>query len=138
MPENKANNYFETIITREGYSMKAVLERQTLDVLIQIIGGDVPHYGVVMTIDNAGHTTVTSLPSRPGHVHQEQVLINPVAKVIAPVLQGNAVIVSGMHVNNITPNQMKAALGMATELGERLATWLTDHPSQQPEVNFAK
>jgi len=129
---------FETSITREGYTMRATLERQSLDVLIQVIGGDVPHYGVVMTVDNTGQTEVIAMPSRPGHVHQEKVLINPVIKAIKPALQNNAIIVSGMHVNDITPAQMQAAVPMAKVLGERLADWLMAHPGHQTEIAFAK
>lgn len=129
---------FKTHVTKSGYTMTAILERQSQDVLIQLIGGDVPHFGVVMSIDNTGHAETTALPSRPGHVHQEKILVEQVARAIKPVLQNNAIIVSGMHVNDISSEQMHAALPMALELGQQLANWLKEHPADQPHIIFAK
>lgn len=129
---------FKTHVTNSGYTMTAILERQSQDVLIQLVGGDVPHYGVVMSIDQTGHAETTSLPSRPGHVHQEKILIEQVARAIKPVLQNNAVIVSGMHVNDISPEQMHASLPMAQQLGQQLADWLQGHPAAKPHMIFAK
>lgn len=131
-------NSFEVNVTQADYTMTAMLERQSLDLLIQIIGGDIAHYGVVMTIDKTGHEETIALPSRPGHVHQENVLIDQVAKAIKPLLQGNAFLVSGMHVNDITPEQMHAAIPMAQTLGEELAKWLKKHPGSKPIVSYAK
>ncbi|KRO09582.1 hypothetical protein IV59_GL000543 [Paucilactobacillus hokkaidonensis] len=118
--------------------MVAILERQNQDVLIQLIGGDVPHYGVVMSIDNTGNTETIRLPSRPGHVHQEKILIEQVAGAIKPVLQNNAIIVSGMHVNDISTEQMHAAIPMAQKLGARLAVWLKQNPVDPLPMSFAK
>lgn len=129
---------FKVHVTKSGYTMTAILERQSQDVLIQLIGGDVPHYGVVMSIDHTGHSETTALPSRPGHIHQEKILIEQVARAIKPVLQNNAFIVSGMHVNNISPEQMHAALPMAQELGHQLADWLKEHPAPKIHMIFAK
>lgn len=115
-------------VTETDYTMHLKLERQTSDLLIQIIGGDVPHYGVITTVDKTGKVLTTALPSRPGHVHQEKVLIDQVLKTVKPLITNNAVLVSGMHVNEITPAQMRAAMPMAYELGVALAKWLKAHP----------
>ncbi|SON66746.1 conserved protein of unknown function [Latilactobacillus sakei] len=125
-------------VTETDYTMHLKLERQTSDLLIQIIGGDVPHYGVITTVDKTGKALTTALPSRPGHVHQEKVLIDQVLKTVKPLIMNNAVLVSGMHVNEITPAQMRAAMPMAHELGVALAKWLKAHPDQTQVVTYAK
>lgn len=122
---------------RTGYRIRAVVERQTRDLLIQIIGGDVPHFGVVTAIQPSGKPQTISLPSRPGHVHQEKVLTFAMAHAIQPVLEGNAMIVSGMHVNDITPEQMKAAVPMVQTLGRQVAAWIKANPTIKPDVTFA-
>jgi hypothetical protein len=126
---------FET--ERAGYRIKAVVERQTQDLTVQVIGGDVPHYGVVTAIQPTGKPQTISLPSRPGHVHQEKVLTFAMAHAIQPVLEGNAMIISGMHVNDISDVQMKAAVPMVQELGRAVAQWIQAHPTTKPKVSFA-
>ncbi|MTV81407.1 hypothetical protein [Secundilactobacillus folii] len=124
--------------TRAGVTLRAVLERQNQDVLIQLIGGDVPHYGVVTTVDLHGHEQTVALPSRPGHVHQEGVLTRQLAKRIKPALQSNAFIVSGVHVNVISKAQMAAMGPIVNELGDQIRDWLTAHPRQKVPEKFAK
>jgi hypothetical protein len=124
-------------VEKAGYRIQAVVERQTQDLIVQIIGGDVPHYGVVTAIQPSGKPQTISLPSRPGHVHQEKVLTFAMAHAIQPVLEGNAMIISGMHVNAITDEQMKAAVPMVQELGQAVAAWVSAHPTTKPQVTFA-
>lgn len=130
--------HIEFTITQTGYTITARLTRETSDLLIEIIGGDVPHYGVVTTIQPDGTMQSIALPSRPGHHHQERVLTERIAQIILPVLTGNAVIVSGMHVNNITPEQMRAAVPMTKNLGTQIVAWLQANPPQKEKVTYTK
>ncbi|MFD1429584.1 prenylated flavin chaperone LpdD [Lacticaseibacillus mingshuiensis] len=123
--------------TQAGYAIQMIVERQSQDLLIQLIGGDVPHYGVVTTIDRFKQIQTTALPSRPGHHHQEGVLTQRVATLIAPVIQRNAVIVCGVHVNSITTVQMAAASEMTKQLAEQLRDWLIAHPVKKPVETYA-
>lgn len=125
-------------VTQENYTITAHVQRQTRDLLIEIIGGDVPHYGVVTTVQPDGSEQTIALPSRPGHHHQEGVLTRSVAKIVKPVLEGNAIIVSGMHINNITPAQMRAAGKMTRALGEQIRDWIVAHPTPVVHEQFAK
>lgn len=90
-------------VNQAGFEMCAKLSRENQDVLLEITGGDVPHYGVVTIVSPHQLTQTVALPSRPGHHHQEGVLTERIAKIIAPVLQSNAFIIGGLHINNITP-----------------------------------
>ncbi len=123
--------------TQAGYAMRVRLTRQSQDVLLELTGGDVPHFGVVTTVGQDGvHTH--ALPSRPGHVHQEGVLTEQLAQAIASVLSGNAIIVAGMHVNTITPAQMTAAVEMTARFGRQVHDWLLAHPVTPVPEFFAK
>ncbi|KRL85427.1 hypothetical protein FC50_GL001590 [Lacticaseibacillus pantheris DSM 15945 = JCM 12539 = NBRC 106106] len=124
-------------VTMEDYTIYAVVERQSQDLLIQLIGGDVWHYGVVTAVSKDTEPQDINMPSRPGHVHQERVLTHALASVIRPVLQSNAFIVSGMHVNSITTAQMRVATKMARTLGEEIRDWVVAHPAAKLVETFA-
>lgn len=120
-----------------GYEMQLTLTRQSQDVLLTLTGGDVSHYGVVTAVGSDGLHTI-ALPSRPGHVHQEGVLTETIAKILQPVLQGNAIITGGMHVNNISSVQMHAAFAMTKALGQQAHDWLKANPVATISETFAK
>lgn len=127
----------EFAVTQAGYTITARVTRESRDLLIEIIGGDVPHYGVVTTVQANGDEQTIALPSRPGHHHEEGALTRSIAKIIKPVLENNAIIVSGMHVNAITPVQMRAAGKMTRQLGEQIRAWITVHPTAEITERFA-
>ncbi|MBT1177622.1 hypothetical protein JS532_08635 [Bifidobacterium callimiconis] len=158
-----------------GVQVRALLERQGADVLVQLVGGDVPHYGVIVTVDRMGKVRSIALPSRPGHVHQETAIAEPFALRLhaallppgtradtkpdaklgvksgvnekskegeegvtaSPLASGNVMVASGVHVNAITPKQMRAVFRMCERLGERAADWLERHPVDALEEVFA-
>ncbi|MCI1893788.1 MAG: hypothetical protein LKJ29_06605 [Lactobacillus sp.] len=124
-------------VTRSGYTMQAKLRRENQDVLIELTGGDVPHYGVVTAVSLHQPLQTIALPSRPGHHHQEGVLTERVATVIAPVLQSNAFIVGGLHVNRISKQQLAVAGAMAQALGEQIRDYLATHPRTRIEEEFS-
>lgn len=123
--------------TQAGVTMTLQVEQQGQDILVTLVGGDVPHFGVVTTVGQDGVFT-HALPSRPGHVHQEGALTERIAKRIAPELNGNAIITAGMHVNEITKPQMQAAFALTRALAEDLAAWLIAHPVAPVVEKFAK
>lgn len=124
-------------VTREGYTMQAKLSRENQDVLLEITGGDVPHYGVVTIVSPHQATQTIALPSRPGHHHQEGVLTERIAEVIAPALQNNAFIVGGLHANRISKQQLAVAGAMAQELGEQIRDYLLAHPRDEVIEEFS-
>lgn len=124
--------------SQAGVRLQAIVERQNQDVLIQLIGGDVAHYGVVTTVSPTTEPQTIALPSRPGHHHQEGVLTERMAKQLKPILQSNAIIVSGVHVNYIKPEQMRAMGPLVAELAEKVGQWLTAHPREKVVEHFSK
>lgn len=136
IPVTSKNHKFQ--VSEQGFTMTVLVSRENLDVLVQLIGGDVPHFGVVSTIDNTGKIETHALPSRAGHVHQEGILTEHLANIIKPALQGNAIITGGVHVNNITPEQIDAATSMTEALGEQLVEWLRANPVKPLKISFAR
>lgn len=132
----KADGPLSFSVERAGFTVRALLERQNGDVLLQLVGGDVPHYGVVTMVDKQGKIITHAFPSRPGRIHQEGVLSEAMAREIAPVLQGTAVIVSGVHVNEISKEQMSAAVEMTATLAGQVRSWLVAHPVDVAEERF--
>ncbi|WP_127848849.1 hypothetical protein [Lacticaseibacillus hulanensis] len=124
-------------VTREGYTMQAKLSRENQDVLLEITGGDVPHYGVVTIVSPGAEAQTIALPSRPGHHHQEGVLTKRIASVIAPALQSNAFIIGGLHVNRISKKQLAVAGTMAQALGVQIRDYLEAHPRVKVVEEFA-
>lgn len=124
-------------VTRAGYTMQAKLSRENQDVLLELTGGDVPHYGVVTIVSPHQATQTIALPSRPGHHHQEGVLTERVAAEIAPVLQNNAFIIGGLHVNRISKAQLAVAGAMAKALGEQVRDYLQAHPRPLIKEEFS-
>lgn len=115
--------------TETGVNLTLTAKWQNADLLIELTGGDVPHYGVVTTVSVATAPQTISLPSRPGHVHQEGQLSEQVAAIIRPVLPGNAIIVCGVHVDNIRQDQMQAIFELTQQLAQQLKNWCrTQHP----------
>ncbi|WP_155286348.1 prenylated flavin chaperone LpdD [Lacticaseibacillus zhaodongensis] len=127
----------EFSVTKEGYTLRAKLSRENQDVLLEITGGDVPHYGVVTIVSPQQPMQTIALPSRPGHNHQEGVLTKRIASVIAPVLQSNAFIIGGLHVNRISKQQLAAAGMMAQELGVQIRDYLAAHPRAKVIEEFS-
>lgn len=120
-------------VTQEGYTMRAQVEVIGKDLLITVTGGDSPHIGTVTTMTE-GKTQVVRFPSHDGRFHKDDVLADQILKVIQNSLPGNCVITSGVHIDGIISEQIKASGQMATQLGEKLLAWMekTDFSIQEP------
>ena len=125
-------------VKQAGFEMVAELHRASQDITILLTGGDVPHYGVTTVVSANQVLQSYRFASRPGHHHEEYVLTEHLGKIIQPALQGNGIIIAGVHVNDITSEQMKATFKMTDELGQQIKKWLLAHPVAKPHETFAK
>ncbi|MFD1465023.1 amino acid decarboxylase [Lapidilactobacillus mulanensis] len=126
------------IANAAGYQITAELNRASQDVAIFLTGGDVPHYGVTTVLTATQAPESYRFASRPGHHHEEYVLTERLGKLIQPALQGNCTIIGGVHVNNISREQMKAAYTMVNQLGAEIKQWLLENPVDKPVEMFAQ
>lgn len=112
--------------TQEDYTITLTACLINKDLLLTITGGDVPHIGTVTTYTQETHTTeCIRFPSHDGRFHKDDVLATKVLKNIQAALPGNCVITVGVHVNHITPSQIRASFIMVNNLSSQLYTWLT-------------
>lgn len=132
-------NEIKTFAVKQAeFEMVVELHRASQDITILLTGGDVPHYGVATVVSANQVLQSHRFASRPGHHHEEYVLTERLGKIIQPALQGNGVIIAGVHVNDITSEQMRATFKMTDELGQQIKKWLLAHPIAKPHETFAK
>ncbi|HJE15570.1 MAG TPA: amino acid decarboxylase, partial [Lapidilactobacillus dextrinicus] len=96
MSVNEIKNF---AVKQAGLEIVAELHRASQDITILLTGGDVPHYGVATMVSANQVPQSYRFASRPGHHHEEYVLTERLGKIIQPALQGNGVIIAGVHVN---------------------------------------
>ncbi|MFC0265882.1 prenylated flavin chaperone LpdD [Alloscardovia macacae] len=123
--------------TRGCVTVQARIRRVNADVRVELTGGDVPHLGVVTMVDAHGEMTTHAFASRPGRVHQEGVLTEKMAAVLAAHVSGNLIILAGVHVQNITAEQMEDVFRATDELTADVALWLDEHPAQVLTERFS-
>lgn len=133
-----ANEIKTFAVKQAELEMVAELHRASQDITILLTGGDVPHYGVATVVSVNQVLQSYRFASRPGHHHEEYVLTERLGKIIQPALQGNGVIIAGVHVNDITSEQMQATFKMTDKLGQQIKKWLLAHPIAKPHETFAK
>ncbi|MCC8186866.1 MAG: hypothetical protein LIP08_04975 [Bacteroides sp.] len=107
-----------------GFSIQAEVTRICSDLRITVTGGEVPHLGTVTTLSGEFPLQTIRFPSQEGRYHKDHVLAEKIATIIRPHLPGNCVIVAGVHIDDITKQQIHAAEEMADTLGEQIAAWL--------------
>ncbi|KRM03104.1 hypothetical protein FC60_GL001400 [Limosilactobacillus gastricus DSM 16045] len=125
-------------IQKSGLQMQAELKIINGDLLIVLTGGDTPHIGTITAFDQATRTiTTTQFTSHDNRKHKDQVLAEELLNIIRPVLPGNCVITSGVHVNRITKAQIQATFPMAQNLGQQIKAWLQELPLEikKPEYH---
>lgn len=121
-------------VTQANYTIEANLTVIGQDLLIEITGGNVPHIGTVTTLTKSEKITTNRFPSHDGRYHKDGVLAEAVAKIIQPQLPGSCTITSGVHVDKISLEQIKASKPMSENLGRQISQWLqkTTLDSHQP------
>jgi len=115
-------------VTASEYTMAAQVQQIGPDVMINITGGDHPHIGTVTTFGVTTALATVRFPSHDGRVHKDDVLATMVAQQIKPQITGSCTITVGVHVDQISQEQINAAAGMAQKLGQQISAWLVAHP----------
>lgn len=110
-----------------GYTITAEVAVIGKDLSIALTGGDTPHIGTITWVRNDGTWDTTRFPSHHGRFHKDDVLSDILIKQIQPFLSGNCVITAGVHVNDITKEQIQASFSMTEEIGKGLADWLKSY-----------
>ena len=80
------------------------------DYLVAAVGGDEPHIGAVSLNDR-----VLSAPE-----HREDAVTSVMAEIIRSKCPGNICVTAGIHVNQITKEQIGAVMDMCASAAERI------------------
>lgn len=121
-------------IHQHGFMIQIHAEMLNRDLLLEITGGDVPHLGSVVMYDTQTQAvTVQNFLSHHGRKHKDGMLAEKLINQIKAFLPGNCIITSGVHVDQISREQIAASFEMVNKLGKEIITWL-----QQTNFKFKK
>lgn len=115
-------------VTKVGYTMTVIVQQIGSDLLLNITGGDHPHIGTVTTFGRHTPLATVRFPSHDGRVHKDDVLAAVIAQQIKQQVTGSCTITAGVHVDQISQQQINAVAGMAEALGQQISTWLAVQP----------
>ncbi|GHV97150.1 hypothetical protein lacNasYZ03_07400 [Lactobacillus nasalidis] len=112
-------------VSQEGYEISAEVELANKDLLVNLLGGDVPHLGGVLTYDHAsGEVKELKFYSHDGRFHKDILLARVFASEVRDRLPGNLCVCAGVHVDGISKAQIAASTGMTQELAKQVLAWL--------------
>lgn len=124
--------------TEAGYTMTAEAVFVGADLLIVLTGGDVPHLGTVTAVADDMATETIRFHSHHGRYHKDDVLSTIIAEIIKEALPGHCLITAGIHVNDISDEQIKASANMAKDLGHQLLQWLQTTEISLPDTVYTR
>lgn len=122
-------------VTQAGYQIKLTAEFIGNDLLLVITGGDTPHLGTV-SIFNAEVQDVLQFPSHDGRFHKDDLLAEKLIENLTEQPIGNIVVTSGVHVNQITKEQIIASFQMIEKLADQLSGWFKNNQPNLPEAEY--
>lgn len=115
-------------VTQSGYTIDAHLTVIGNDLLIEVTGGDHPHIGTVTMVTDENNIQTIRYPSHDGRYHKDDFISTRIAKKISGHISGTATITAGVHVNQISKQQIAAAAPMSDSLADQIVDWLAQHP----------
>ncbi|MFD0896995.1 prenylated flavin chaperone LpdD [Loigolactobacillus binensis] len=115
-------------VTQAGYTITADVQQIGPDLLITITGGDHPHIGTVTTFGVATELATVRFPSHDGRLHKDDVLATTLMQQIRSQVAGSCTITAGVHIDQISQQQINAAAPMARVLGQQIKLWLQQQP----------
>lgn len=108
------------------------------DLLVNLIGGNIPHVGGVVTFDQkAKEETVVKFASHDGRLHKDIFLAQRLAEKIEKKLPGNLVINAGVHIDGISKEQIDDSFVMTDEIAQKILAWVQEETSsfKAPKYN---
>lgn len=114
------------------YTISADIQYINKDLLIILTGGNVPHIGTV-TINETINMMTYQFKSHSGRKHKDNVLAEIVLKDLNQHFKGNCVILSGVHVDQITNREIKDSFRLVKELAQEIYCWIDENPPHSKE-----
>ncbi len=116
----------EFTVDAAGYSLICTMRRMGDDCLVSLRGGDKAHIGSVAmavprpSLTGVGRSATVSTLNRTGH--KDDFLANPIAHEVAARMDCVVVCSAGVHVDDATPEQIKAIQAAVPEVIQRICT----------------
>ncbi len=101
-------------IKSKNIKLKAKFSKVGDDILLIITGGDKPHIGACVL------TNQTQSKSIAYKFHKDDIALNLMALKLKKHTRKNICIIGGIHVDNITPKQIKQVLKMTKQLTKKI------------------
>lgn len=112
-------------VTQEEYTIYANCQLINQDLLVILIGGDVPHIGGIVSWDSkTKKQKAIQFASHDGRIHKDILLAERFAEEIEWQLTGNLCVTAGVHIDGITKAQIEASLPMTLKLGKEVLDWV--------------
>lgn len=114
-------------IKEAGYEIQAEVTLANKDLLVNILGGDLPHLGGVLTYDSSSQEVKeVKLFSHDGRFHKDIFLAQVFFQSIKEDLPGSITITAGVHIDGISQEQIAASKGMTEDLARQCSAWLKE------------
>lgn len=125
MTEQK-NLYNYSCYFGEGkYRIHGMLSYTHKGIIVQLLGGELPHVGTIIlsqprtSMENHENTsTTTSMLNLPGH--KDDIVAKPVAEKFSRELNQVAVVISGIHVDSATEEDIKILMCNSEKVAQKL------------------
>lgn len=120
----------EFTVDAAGFALVCDVQAMGDDCVVTLRGGDRSHIGSVAmavprpSLTGQGTSATTSTLNRTGH--KDDFLANPIAHAISAELGCVAVCAAGVHVDDATPDQIRAIQAAVPEVARRAAAYLKE------------
>lgn len=112
-------------VKEASYEIRAEVTLANKDLLVNILGGDLPHLGGVLTYDSSSQEVKeVKLFSHDGRFHKDIFLAQVFFESIKEDLPGSITITAGVHIDGISQEQIAASKGMTEGLARQYSAWL--------------
>lgn len=119
------------------YRISADIQYINKDLLIILTGGNVPHIGTV-TVNETNKMKTYQFHSHSGRHHKDNVLAEIILKDLNQHFKGNCVILSGVHVDQITKQEIKESFLLVQEIAQDIYHWIDEHQPQFKDPLYYK
>lgn len=120
-------------VKQAGYEISVEAEQMNCDLIVNLVGGDVPHLGGIVSWDfKTRKQSEIKFASHDGRTHKDIFLAERFAKDIEDQLPGNLCVTAGIHIDGITEEQIDASFPMTDQLGLELLVMILNDLNTQP------
>lgn len=124
-------------IERANYEIQAHAQLANQDLIVNLVGGDLPHLGGIVSFDQkTKQRKEIKFASHDDRTHKDIFLAERFARRIERQLPGNLCVTAGVHIDGITEEQINASFPMTDNLAEQVLKWVNTYADQFKEPQY--